>query len=339
LFKIFYYHLQRAQYTSTMANSLIKSQEDNTPILSQLESNPVDQFLTGQLSERTRRAYQADLHHFFSYLQIESPTLAILGAIRFREITEFRNHLAERGYKRTSINRKLSSLKAFFKMLVAAGHIEQNPADSTLVRGFKVDDTLSGKAIAPQALKSILHAIENEEDPLARTRDTAIFQLLTYGGLRRSEVANMSWENMIQEGIFHVLQLPDTKSGTTQEIKLQDVVVHYIEIYRQTLVQHGYTADRGGVFISLARNKSHGKRLTDQSINLIVKKYARKAGVAQNITAHMFRHTCCTLAIEGGAKPQQVQSHLRHKDLKTTMRYYENRDNLLDNASDYIKIS
>jgi site-specific recombinase XerD len=207
------------------------------------------------------------------------------------------------------------------------------------VRGFKVDDTLSGKAIAPQALKSILHAIENEEDPLARTRDTAIFQLLTYGGLRRSEVANMSWENMIQEGIFHVLQLPDTKSGTTQEIKLQDVVVHYIEIYRQTLVQHGYTADRGGVFISLARNKSHGKRLTDQSINLIVKKYARKAGVAQNITAHMFRHTCCTLAIEGGAKPQQVQSHLRHKDLKTTMRYYENRDNLLDNASDYIKIS
>ena len=43
-------------------------------------------------------------------------------------------------------------------------------------------------------------------------------------------------------------------------------------------------------------------------------------------------------AIEGGAKPQQVQAHLRHKDLKTTMRYYENRDKLIDNASDYIQI-
>jgi integrase len=71
---------------------------------------------------------------------------------------------------------------------------------------------------------------------------------------------------------------------------------------------------------------------------LIMKKHALKSGVDVNITAHMFRHTCCTLAIEGGAKPQQVQSHLRHKDLKTTMRYYENREKLVDNASDYIKI-
>ena len=53
----------------------------------------------------------------------------------------------------------------------------------------------------------------------------------------------------------------------------------------------------------------------------------------------MFRHTCCTLAIEGGAKPQQVQAHLRHKDLKTTMRYYENRERLTDNASDYIRLT
>jgi integrase/recombinase XerC len=300
--------------------------------------NPIEQFLTGQLSESTRRAYQADLRHFFSFLQLEAPSIEALGTIRFGEITDFRNHLAERGYKRTSINRKLSSLKAFFKMLVAAGHIDHNPADSTLVRGFKVDDTLSGKAIAPQSLKEILKAIESEKKELTRARDIAIFQLLTFGGLRRSEVAKMSWENIIQEGAFNVLQLPDTKSGTNQEIKLQDVVIHYLEIYRQTLLNHGYPADNGGIFISLARNKSHGKRLTDQSINLIVKKYALIAGVPQNITAHMFRHTCCTLAIEGGARPQQVQSHLRHKDLKTTMRYYENRDNLLDNASDYIKI-
>jgi len=45
------------------------------------------------------------------------------------------------------------------------------------------------------------------------------------------------------------------------------------------------------------------------------------------------------MSIEGGAKPQQVQAHLRHKDLKTTMRYYENRERLTDNASDYIHIS
>ena len=109
------------------------------------------------------------------------------------------------------------------------------------------------------------------------------------------------------------------------------------EFREETLRGKGYSVD-SAVFISLARNQSHGRQLTDQSINLIMKKHALRAGVDVNITAHMFRHTCCTLAIEGGAKPQQVQSHLRHKDLKTTMRYYENREKLIDNASDYIKI-
>ena len=89
----------------------------------------------------------------------------------------------------------------------------------------------------------------------------------------------------------------------------------------------------------MSRNDSHGKPLTDQSINLIVRKYSLSAGLDHRVTAHMLRHTCCTLSIEGGAKPQQVQAHLRHKDLKTTMRYYENREKLTDNASDYIRIS
>ncbi|MFL2540363.1 MAG: tyrosine-type recombinase/integrase [Candidatus Latescibacterota bacterium] len=222
-------------------------------------------------------------------------------------------------------------------MMLATGHIDKNPADSTLVRGYKVDETISGKALSNQALNKIQQAIAAEENSLVRARDSAIFHLLTFGGLRRSEVASISWSDIAAEGVFFILQLPQTKSGMAQEIKLQSTVLHHLELYKQELFSEGYSIE-DKMFISLSRNASRGKPLTDQSINHIVKKYARKAGVPQNVTAHMFRHTCCTLAIEGGAKPQQVQAHLRHKDLKTTMRYYENRDKLLDNASDYIKI-
>jgi integrase/recombinase XerD len=186
-------------------------------------------------------------------------------------------------------------------------------------------------------MQRILAAIAAGQNALARTRDTALFHVLTYGGLRRSEAAAMNWDHITQEGVFHVLALPETKSGVPQDVKLQPVVIHHLREYGTELELHGYSA-QGAVFISLSRNRSHGARLTDQSINLIVKKYAALAGVPRNITAHMFRHTCCTLAIEGGAKPQQVQAHLRHKDLKTTMRYYEDRERLLDNASDYIKM-
>ena len=304
-----------------------------TPTAVQLsDPDPLEQFLAGQLSESTRRAYYADLCHFFATDDIR---LEDIRSVTFQDVVAFRNQLANEGYKRTTINRKLSSLKAFYKMMVAAGLLDKNPADSALVRGYKVDDTLTGKAIANRFLKQILKAISEEKNELVQARDAAIFHLLTFGGLRRSEVANISWDDISQDGVFDVLSLPDTKSGMSQDIKLQQVVLHYLDIYREALLQNGYSAD-GKAFLSFARNRSRGKPLTDQSINLMVKKYARKAGIPQNITAHMFRHTCCTLAIEGGARPQQVQAHLRHKDLKTTMRYYENREKLTDNASDYI---
>ncbi len=295
---------------------------------------PLQQFLAGQLSERTRKAYKRDLVQFFGS---ENAAMTEIRQITFHDIIAFRNELAESGYKRTTINRKLSSLKAFFRMLLAAGLVENNPADATLVRGYRVEDNLTGKAISTEAIKSILQAVQAEQDDLVRSRDEALLHLLTYGGLRRSEAANMCWEDLTQEGAFTVLRLPQTKSGVPQDIKIQSVVSHYLSLYRQALSAHGYGA-KLKVFISLSRNDSHGKPLSDQSINLIVKKYAKRAGLSRAVTAHMFRHTCCTLAIEGGAKPQQVQAHLRHKDLKTTMRYYENREKLTDNASDYIHI-
>jgi integrase/recombinase XerC len=171
-----------------------------------IQNDPLEQFLSGQLSERTRRAYSADLRHFFSFLGLQQVVLADLQAITFVHIVAFRNQLAAEAYKR--INRKLSSLKALFKMLVAAGQIEKNPADSTLVRGYKIDETLSGKALSNQVLAVIQQAISEENNDLVRTRDSAIFQLLTFGGLRRSEVANMAWDDIATEGVFYILRLP-----------------------------------------------------------------------------------------------------------------------------------
>ncbi|MBT3344792.1 MAG: tyrosine-type recombinase/integrase [Gemmatimonadetes bacterium] len=292
------------------------------------------QFLSGQLTERTKKAYYSDLCEFFNGDRIRPEDVQ---AVDFADIIEYRNALAAMGRKRTTINRKLSSLKAFFKMMIAADIIDKNPADSALVRGYRVDDTVSGKALKKRDLQRILDTAAAEEDDLRRSRDLAILHLLTFAGLRRSELAGMDWDDLDQEGVFQILRLPDTKSGVTQDVKLQPVVLQYLFAYRDTLELQGYSLT-GKAFISLSRNESHGQPITPQSINLIAKRYARLAGITRPVTAHMFRHTCCTLSIEGGAKPQQVQAHLRHKDLKTTMLYYENRERLSDNASDYIHI-
>ena len=73
-------------------------------------------------------------------------------------------------------------------------------------------------------------------------------------------------------------------------------------------------------------------------MRLIVKRYADRLGI-DDVSAHTLRHTCCTLAIEGGARPEQVQSHLRHADVKTTMGYFDNRNRLENNAADHIRLA
>ena len=109
----------------------------SSPALPRL-SDPLDQFLAGQLSERTRRAYLADLCHFFDKADVQ---LDDVRAVHFQDVVAFaRNRLASEGDKRSSINRKLSSLKSFFKLMVAARVIEQSPADAALVRGYRLEE-------------------------------------------------------------------------------------------------------------------------------------------------------------------------------------------------------
>ena len=93
------------------------------------------------------------------------------------------------------------------------------------------------------------------------------------------------------------------------------------------------------VFIGFS-NRQTGtiQPLSGQAITRIIQKYARKAGITKQVSAHSCRYSCASLAIEAGAKPHKVMQHLRHKNLKTTMRYVHDREALQDNASDYIRV-
>ena len=140
----------------------------------------------------------------------------------------------------------------------------------------------------------------------------------------------MNWSLIHHEAGHVVLELPVTKSGTPQSVKLSPVVVAALDRYRKALDTAGVDCD--AVWISLTRNK--GQRITDHTAYRTVLRYADMLSI--KMTPHSFRHTCATLAMEGGATPQQVQGHLRHASVTTTMQYYEDRQILDDNASDYI---
>jgi integrase len=256
----------------------------------------------------------------------------IVIADQIREVTtedieDFRNRLVDQQVKPNTINRKLTSLRSFFKRCVGLRILDHSPTE--LVKGFKTCKTAVGKAIDTEILETILEDAKDKSDPYMSARDVALITVLLFAGLRRSEASNMQWSHIISDGGIDVLILPDTKSGMQQHVKLAKRAKDALDRLRE------YThPDDTYVFTSLSLHQRYGEQLRPDSINRILKKYGRDAGV--NLSAHSFRHTCCTLALEGGATVQQAQAHLRHADIETTMRYYEDRNKLEDNATDYI---
>lgn len=143
----------------------------------------------------------------------------------------------------------------------------------------------------------------------------------------------MNVEHIRTVGPYTVLALPLAKGGANQTVKVPD---HVAGILRDMIDHYGYVS--GPVWRSMSRNASGGKRLSGSSIYSIVNKHAHRAGILDVVGAHTLRHTGCTLAIEGGASIQQVQTHARHKSIATTMLYVHQRDRLANSAADFIRL-
>ena len=298
--------------------------------------DPAESFLAGVLSPATQRAYRSDLCQFFGVSDLSFITLDRLDEVVPGDVIAWRNELHAAGKARSTINRKLSALRAFYAHFIGHGALQNNPADAAVVRGYKTDRRVGGKSMATDDLNRLLADVAATANPLQRARDHALLLVLVYCGLRRSEAAGMHWEHLRREGVHPVIDLVETKAGVEQDVKMVGPVLDALEVYREALVASGRDAT-GPVFISVARG-TYGNGLSPQSVRLIVKRYADRLGI-DDVSAHTLRHTCCTLAIEGGARPEQVQNHLRHADVKTTMGYFDNRNRLENNAADHIRLA
>ena len=301
------------------------------PIQDELKSF-LDSIASENKSSSTRIAYQTDLEQFFETKIITQDQVK---SITMEDVETYRNDLISQGRKSTTVNRKLTSLRKFFKRLIAKGIIDINPADTAVVKSMKVEPSVMGKSISREDIEKMIACSLENKNPLKSARDYAMLLIMVYCGLRRAEVANMRWIDLIVEDGYNVLRLPKTKSQVEQFVKipkrgydaLRNLELAYSNFYDVPTLD-------GYIFTSMSKHQNFGRQLSVNSIRRIVMGYGKQIGIS--ITPHMFRHSCCTLAIEGGAKPHQVQAHLRHKDIKTTMLYYDAKDKLTDNASDYI---
>jgi integrase/recombinase XerD len=284
------------------------------------------QFLAGQLSPATARAYRADAADFFGK-PCEELTPDDLRAVTPADVTAWRNDRMQ-AQSPATVARKLSTLRSLFRTAEALGIVAESPLSNGLVRSPKVSNESQTAGLTGQQARALLDAITG--DGLTAKRDRAMVELILRTGLRRAEAVNADREDLGEERGHTVLTVTG-KGGKRESVKVPVTAKRALDEYLAARAD-----DHPALFVSHARNGHAGERLSTKAVYRQVKHYAEKAGIEKAITPHSLRHTFVTLALDGGATVRQVQAAARHADPKTTIRYDRNRRNLDDHASDYV---
>jgi len=288
----------------------------------------IDVYLQRFESPETVRSYRSDLVDFFGTDQVDHE---LVQGVNFVNVNQYIASLEALGRKASTIRRRVASLRGFFDWLHALGAIDKNPAQKQLLRRVKAVSSKDRPVFYLTADQAASLIDATADAGPAAVRNRALILTMLHCVLRRSEVAAMDVEHIRPIGHYWVLDLPKSKGGADQYVKMPAHLVEEVEKH----LSH-YDIKSGSIWRSVSNRNKHG-RLSSESVYQIVKRTAIAAGLPE-IGAHTLRHTGCTLAIEAGASLQQVQTHARHKNIETTMVYIHQRDRLRDSAADFIHV-
>lgn len=311
-----------------MSRDLIRAASSELLVDSSGELDLLRTYLERFERPNTRRNYRNDIARFFD---ADFVTASMARRVSFMDVNRHLTELEASGQKPSTIKRRIAALRGFFDWLRALEVIERNPTERSLLRRVRSSTSRDRSIIflSPEQASRLVDAATETPSGL---RDRALILTMLHCVLRRSEAAAMDVEHVRPLGRYWVLDLPDTKGGTDQYVKIPEHVVEAITELRD--------ADEivSGALWRSQSNNSLGRRLSARSIYSIVHGAALRAGLSDDVGAHTLRHTGCTLAIEAGASVHQVQTHARHKKIETTMVYVHQRDRLRDSAADFIQL-
>lgn len=284
--------------------------------------------IAGELSERSRRIYEGDAKIFAKWLQDHHVTPT---TINRETITQYRAWLVE-NYRTATAKRMFSVARRILDEQVHNGVLTTNHAKN--IRGIKAEDESPHIALTREQANDLLSAVDTETKK--GKRDYAMLSLLLYTGIRRFECASLTLGDLSMEQGHHVLTIQGKGNR-------RDIVKLRVEAWRAI---DGYLRDTGRE--NLPNNAPlfcqfrKGDFPVEQPIShMVVYRtilcYAKDAEI-DSLTPHGMRASFVTLSLEGGAKLEQVQVAARHKDPRTTEKYWRRKMNLDNNAVDYIKL-
>jgi len=258
------------------------------------------------VSPHTLRAYERDLKDFSEYCNASPENIEMI------DIRGFVSEQMINGKAKTTVSRRLATLRSFFSYLYREGHVKINQAK--LVPSPKAPKHLPNFL----SVDDVFNLVQSPEGiGLIPVRDRAILELFYSSGLRVSEVAGLNVDDLnIRDGLVKARGKGKKERIVPVGHKACDALKSYV--IERTLFKRKKVVADSEAALFLNRN---GGRLTDRQIRRLVIKYARAIGFDGQIGPHTLRHTFATHLLIGGADLRVIQELLGHSSLSTTQKY------------------
>jgi integrase/recombinase XerC len=303
-------------------------------------SNNIQEFLSylefeKRFSEHTAKCYGADLRQFVEFIigrsedthttaEVVSPAGQATAVVTqpktvdqlllSMEVNTVRAYLAflnEKQYSKSTIARKLATLRSFYKFLVKRERLSSNPVIS--IRTPKQDKKLP-RFLEYEEVKRLLET--PPMDTWLGARDRAILETLYSTGVRVSELVAMNMEDIDFLGeVVRVRGKGKKERISPIGTSALQVIQHYME-FRNKRAQSNANFDSKVLFVN-----KHGRRLSTRSVRRKMDKYLQMAGLDPAISPHTLRHSFATHMLNNGADLRSVQELLGHQSLSTTQIY------------------
>jgi len=250
----------------------------------------------------TMRAYHGDVEDFVRFVSESSSEVVDHETIRAYIVHIYK------GLKKSSLARKVSAIKMFFRFMKKKGYIDENTA--LIIRSPRIEKHL------PKfyTIDEMFHFLDFlPRDGWLNMRNRAIFELMYSSGMRASEVLSMDKEDLHLEGMWARVM---GKGGKERILPFGEKAKGAIEEYLAAVGKMDKFAAGKALFINF-----RGERLTYRGLLGIMKKHQIKAQLFKNLSLHGIRHSFATHMLDNGADLRGIQELLGHSKLSTTQRY------------------
>lgn len=261
-------------------------------------------------SIHTIRAYSSDILSFIVYLgefKLEN--------VDYQKIKEYLNFISRFNYSKTTITRKISAIRMFYKYLYRENIVKNNPLKGVMAPKYQKKLPVF---LTEEEINKILNTIPI--DTVQGFRNRTIFELLYSTGIRVSELTSLNFGNLnLEENEIKVLGKGNKERIVLFSNTAKGFLKTYIEIARKMLYENGSKEiinQDSPLFVN-----NTGYRLQAQSVRKILKNIIKQIELPKNVTPHKFRHSFATKMLEKGADLRVVQELLGHASISNTQIY------------------